>query len=151
MFDLRDLYQQVIVDHNKSPRNFGKLEPCNHDAEGYNPLCGDKLHVYLQVDDNGIVEDVRFEGEGCAISIASASLMTEAIKGRPIAEFETLFKEFQHMVTSDLNEPANEQGLGKLAVLSGVREFPSRIKCAILCWHTLKSAVQDSAEPAKTE
>ena len=151
MFDLRDLYQQVIVDHNKSPRNFGKLEPCNHDAEGDNPLCGDKLHVYLQVDDNGIVEDVRFEGEGCAISIASASLMTEAIKGRPIAEFETLFKEFQHMVTSDLNEPPNEQGLGKLAVLSGVREFPSRIKCAILCWHTLKSAVQDSAEPAKTE
>ena len=151
MFDLRDLYQQVIVDHNKSPRNFGKLETYNHDADGYNPLCGDKLHVYLNVDDNGIIEDVSFEGEGCAISVASASLMTETLKGTPLAEFKAKFEQFQHMVTSDLDEQPDEEALGKLAVLSGVREFPSRIKCAVLCWHTMKSAVEDSSDVAKTE
>ncbi len=152
MFDLRDLYQQVIVDHNKSPRNFGKLDACSHEADGYNPLCGDKLHVYLQLSDAGIVEDVAFEGEGCAISIASASLMTEAIKGKPVADFEALFRDFQHMVTSDLAEQPDDERLGKLAVLGGVREFPSRIKCATLCWHTMRSAVQGSHNtPAKTE
>jgi len=150
MFELRDLYQQVIVDHNKSPRNFGKLAEYNHEADGYNPLCGDKLHIYLKVDGNGIVEDVSFEGEGCAISIASASLMTQAMKGKSVAEFESMFNDFQHLVTSDIAElPADR--LGKLAVLAGVREFPSRIKCAILCWHTMKSAVRGDAKPAKTE
>ncbi len=151
MFDLRDLYQQVIVDHNKSPRNFGKLESYNHEADGYNPLCGDKLHVYINVNENGLVEDVSFEGEGCAISVASASLMTEAMKGKPVAEFREKFEAFQHMATSDLDEAPDEDALGKLAVLSGVREFPSRIKCAVLCWHTMKSAVEDSPEVAKTE
>ncbi len=151
MFDLRDLYQQVIVDHNKSPRNFGKLSECSHEADGYNPLCGDKLHIYLKIDDDGIIEDVSFEGEGCAISIASASLMTDAIKGRPVKDFEHLFDDFQHMVTSDLSEMPDDERLGKLAVLAGVREFPSRIKCATLCWHTMKSAVQGSDQPARTE
>jgi len=151
MFDLRDLYMQVIVDHNKAPRNFGKLAHYNHEADGYNPLCGDKLHVYLDVDDDGIIRDVSFEGEGCAISVASASLMTESVKGMPLSEFAQKFDQFQHMVTSDLAEAPDEEALGKLAVLAGVREFPSRIKCAVLCWHTLKSAVTDSHEVAKTE
>jgi len=150
MFQLRDLYQQVIVDHNKSPRNFGKLADYNHEADGYNPLCGDKLHVYLKVGDDGIVEDVSFEGEGCAISISSASLMTEALKGKPVAEFAAMFNDFQHLVTSDISEAPAER-LGKLAVLAGVREFPSRIKCAILCWHTMRSAVQGSHHTVKTE
>lgn len=151
MFDLRDLYLQVIVDHNKSPRNFGKLETFNHEADGYNPLCGDKLHVYLNVNSDGIIEDLSFEGEGCAISVASASLMTEALKGQPITDFQQKFEAFQHMATSDLDEVPDEEALGKLSVLSGVREFPSRIKCAVLCWHTMKSAVEDSSEVAKTE
>jgi len=151
MFDLRDLYLQVIVDHNKAPRNFGVLKKYNRDADGYNPLCGDKLHVYVNIDDNGIIEEISFEGEGCAISVASASLMTENLKGKPISEFPKSFEGFQHMVTSDINEEPDEESLGKLAVLAGVREFPSRIKCAVLCWHTLKSAVEDSHEVAKTE
>ncbi|RLL50071.1 SUF system NifU family Fe-S cluster assembly protein [Mariprofundus sp. EBB-1] len=151
MFDLRDLYLQVIVDHNKAPRNFGVLKKYNRDADGYNPLCGDKLHVYVHVNDDHIIEDISFEGEGCAISVASASLMTEALKGKPISEFPDSFERFQHMVTSDINEDPDEEKLGKLAVLAGVREFPSRIKCAVLCWHTLKSAVEDSHEIAKTE
>ena len=151
MFDLRDLYQQVIVDHNKSPRNFGKLEFFNHEADGYNPLCGDRLHVYLNVNDEGLIEDVSFEGEGCAISVASASLMTDTLKGRPVSEFQQKFEGFQHMVTADLDETPDEEALGKLAVLSGVREFPSRIKCASLCWHTMKSAIENADEPAKTE
>ncbi|HXH64161.1 MAG TPA: SUF system NifU family Fe-S cluster assembly protein [Mariprofundaceae bacterium] len=151
MFDLRDLYQQVIVDHNRSPRNFGRLAGANREAEGYNPLCGDRLHIYLNVDEAGIIRDVSFEGEGCAISMASASLMTEAIKGKPLADFPPLFEAFQHMVTADLAEAPDEAHLGKLAVLAGVREFPSRIKCATLCWHTLKSAVKGDHEVAKTE
>jgi nitrogen fixation NifU-like protein len=151
MFDLRDLYQQVIVDHNKSPRNFGKLADANHEAEGYNPLCGDRLHVYLKVNEAGVIEDVSFEGEGCAISVASASLMTEALKGKPLADFAKLFEAFQHMVTSDISEPPDEAHLGKLTVLAGVREFPSRIKCASLCWHTVKSAVRGDHGVARTE
>ena len=151
MFELRDLYQQVIVDHNKSPRNFGKLAGANREAEGYNPLCGDQLHVYLKVSDDGIIEDVSFEGQGCAISMASASLMTEALKGKPIADFQPMFESFQHMVTADTGEDPDEAKLGKLAVLAGVREFPSRIKCATLCWHTLRSAMQGDAQVAKTE
>jgi nitrogen fixation NifU-like protein len=151
MFELRDLYQQVIVDHNKSPRNFGRLAGANRDAEGYNPLCGDKLHVYLQISEDGIIEDVSFEGEGCAISMASASLMTEALKGKPVADFQPLFESFQHMVTADTAESPDEARLGKLAVLAGVREFPSRIKCATLCWHTLRTAMKGNAQVAKTE
>jgi len=151
VFDLRDLYLQVIVDHNKAPRNFGVLKAYNHDADGYNPLCGDRLHVYVHVNDADIIEDISFEGEGCAISVASASLMTETLKGKAISSVPKTFEQFQHMVTSDLDEEPDEETLGKLAVLAGVREFPSRIKCAVLCWHTLKSAVEDSHQVAKTE
>lgn len=151
MFDLGDLYLQVIIDHTKSPRNFGKLEPCSHDAEGYNPLCGDQLHVYLQINDNNIIEDVKFEGQGCSISTASASLMTETLKGKSVTEFEHLFKAFHQMATADMSEAPDEETLGKLAVLAGVKEFPSRIKCATLCWHTLKSAIEHSEKAAKTE
>jgi len=151
MFDLRDLYQQVIVDHSKSPRNFGKLDDCNHEADGYNPLCGDKLHIYLRINDVGTIEDVSFEGDGCAISVSSASLMTDALKGKTVQESQIMFEQFQHMATSDLSESPDEKKLGKLAVLAGVREFPSRIKCATLCWHTLQAAINDAASPAKTE
>ena len=151
MFDLKDLYLQVIVDHNKSPRNYGVLNPASHDAEGYNPLCGDQLHIYLNINGDGIIEDVKFEGQGCAISTASASLMTEALKGKNSAEFGKLFENFTHMATSDLNEAPDEEALGKLAALAGVREFPSRIKCATLCWHTMKAAIEGSEKPAKTE
>jgi len=151
MFSLGDLYQQVIIDHTKSPRNFGKLEPCNHDAEGYNPLCGDQLHVYVQVNDSNIIEDIKFEGQGCSISTASASLMTESLKGKSVVDFQQLFVAFQEMATADLSEAPDQDVLGKLAVLAGVKEFPSRIKCATLCWHTLKSAIEDAAEPARTE
>ncbi len=151
MFDLRDLYQQVIVDHNKHPRNFGRLDDCDREAEGYNPLCGDKLHVCLKLNDEGVIEDVSFEGEGCAISVASASLMTEAIKGRTVDEFRRMFEDFQHMVTASLDEQPDEARLGKLAVLAGVREFPSRIKCATLCWHTMNTAVEGGGDVARTE
>ena len=151
MFDLRDLYQQVIVDNNKRPRNFGVLSQPTHEAEGYNPLCGDQLHMYLNIDANGLIEDVRFEGEGCAISVASASLMTEALKGHHVSDFLPLFEKFQHMVTADMSEEPDEEVLGKLAVLAGVREFPSRIKCASLCWHTMKSAIEGGQVVAKTE
>ena len=151
MFDLGDLYQQVIIDHTKSPRNFGKLEPCSHDAEGFNPLCGDQLHVYLQVNDDNIIEDVKFEGQGCSISTASASLMTQALKGKPVSEFERLFEAFHNMATADMSEEPDEEALGKLAVLAGVKEFPARIKCATLCWHTLKAAIEDGDKVVKTE
>jgi len=151
MFSLSDLYQQVIIDHTKAPRNFGKLDPCNHDAEGYNPLCGDQLHLYLQINDENIIEAIKFEGQGCSISTASASLMTESLKGKSVAEFEQLFEAFHHMATADLSETPDEDMLGKLAVLAGVKEFPSRIKCATLCWHTLKSAIDNAGEPARTE
>ncbi|MDX8398438.1 MAG: SUF system NifU family Fe-S cluster assembly protein [Mariprofundaceae bacterium] len=151
MFSLGDLYQQVIIDHTKSPRNFGKLEVCNHDAEGYNPLCGDQLHVYVQVNDDHIIEAIKFEGQGCSISTASASLMTESLKGKSVQQFEHLFKAFHEMATADLSASPDEAVLGKLAVLAGVKEFPSRIKCATLCWHTLRSAMQDAGEPARTE
>ncbi len=151
MFSLGDLYQQVIIDHTKSPRNFGKLDPCNHDAEGYNPLCGDQLHIYLQINDANIIEGIQFEGQGCSISTASASLMTESLKGKSVADFERLFDAFHEMATADLSEEPDQETLGKLAVLAGVKEFPSRIKCATLCWHTLKSAIDDAAEPARTE
>ncbi|MFC1536325.1 Fe-S cluster assembly sulfur transfer protein SufU [Pseudomonadota bacterium] len=151
MFDLGDLYQQVIIDHTKSPCNFGKLEPCSHDAEGFNPLCGDQLHVYLQINDDNIIEDVKFEGQGCSISTASASLMTQALKGKPVSEFERLFEAFHNMATADMSEEPDEEALGKLAVLAGVKEFPARIKCATLCWHTLKAAIEDGDKVVKTE
>ncbi len=148
--DLRELYQQVILDHNKDPKNFGKLEKCNHDSEGYNPLCGDRIHVYLQVED-GVIKDIRFEGSGCAISKASASMMTTLLKGKTLEEAEKLFAEFQQMITSDLSKPVDLSKMGKLAVLAGVREFPSRIKCAGLPWHTVKAALEDKDRVVSTE
>jgi len=138
MSDLTDLYQEVILDHNKRPRNFHAIDNASHSAEGYNPLCGDRLNLYLTLD-NGVVTDVGFQGSGCAISKASASLMTDSIKGRPIEEVRDLFRRFHAMVTTPPDQPV--ENLGKLSVLSGVREFPVRVKCASLAWHTLKAAL----------
>ena len=138
MSDLSDLYQEVILDHNKRPRNFRTLDTANHSAEGYNPLCGDRLHLYVRVDDD-VVTDVGFQGSGCAISKASASLMTDSIKGRPVAEVRALFQRFHTMVTTP--PEAAVEDMGKLSVLAGVREFPVRVKCASLAWHTLKAAL----------
>jgi nitrogen fixation NifU-like protein len=140
MADLNDLYQEVILDHNRRPRNFHVLEDASHSAEGFNPLCGDRLTLYLKLA-GGIVEDVSFEGGGCAISKASASMMTDAIKGRSVAEANALFERFHHMVTTPPEEPVED--LGKLSALAGVREFPVRVKCASLAWHTLKAAMND--------
>ena len=138
MSDLSDLYQEVILDHNKRPRNFHALDAANHVAEGFNPLCGDRLHLYLRVDDD-VVTDVGFQGSGCAISKASASLMTDSIKGRPVAEVRALFQRFHTMVTTPPDQSVED--MGKLSVLAGVREFPVRVKCASLAWHTLKAAL----------
>lgn len=144
---LRELYQEMIVDHGKHPRNFGKLESANHSQAGHNPLCGDKLMVYVR-ENNGVIEDVHFEGTGCAISVASASLMTEAVKGKSITEIDKLFDLFHHLVTEG-KEPA--ESIGKLAVFSGVAEFPVRVKCATLAWHTLKAALHNDPLAATTE
>ena len=140
MSDLRDLYQEVIFDHNRQPRNFGRLEGATHKAEGFNPLRGDQLTLYLRVGDDGRIEEVAFEGKGCAISTASASLLTEAVKGRTLEEAERLFRGFHGMI---MDEPAAEPvELGKLEVLAGVKEFPTRVKCATLAWHTLHAAIE---------
>jgi nitrogen fixation protein NifU and related proteins len=149
MSDLRELYQEVILDHHKRPRNFGALSAANHHAEGHNPLCGDRITVHVEVDGERI-KGVAFEGAGCAISRASASLMTDAVKGKPIAEAEKLFEEFHRMVTSGVDQDV-EAALGKLAVFCGVREFPSRVKCASLAWHTLHAALADREAPVTTE
>ena len=150
MDSLRDLYQEVILDHNKKPRNFGSLEDPSHAADGHNPLCGDRLHITLVVDGDR-VEDVRFEGSGCAISTASASLMTEAIKGHTVEEAERLFHGFHELLTGDPAQVAEASAeLGKLAVFAGVREFPVRVKCATLAWHTLNAALAGD-EDATTE
>jgi nitrogen fixation NifU-like protein len=148
--DLRDLYQSVILDHNKRPRNFHKPKCANRSAEGINPLCGDQLTVYLDVE-GGIVKDVGFSGTGCAISTASASLMTQSIKGMKIEDAEHLFKEFREMVTSDPQSSIEDEDLGKLSVFSGVREFPMRVKCATLAWHAMSEALHDTGETATTE
>jgi len=148
MTDLRDLYQEVIFDHNRQPRNYGVLEGATKVAHGHNPLCGDQLTLYLIVQD-GVVSEVRFQGQGCAISTASASLMTEAIKGKPLAEVEKMFEAFHTMLTEA--EPTPHAGMGKLEVFEGVREYPARVKCATLAWHTLHNAVLGSGETAKTE
>jgi nitrogen fixation protein NifU and related proteins len=148
MSDLRDLYQEVIFDHYKKPHNYHVLAGANHVAHGHNRLCGDKLTVYLDVEGD-VIKDLSFEGTGCAISTASASLMTDALKGKKLDEVEHLFQEFHHMVTHDDAEPDPE--LGKLEVLAGVREFPARVKCATLAWHTLQAALKDRAAPVSTE
>jgi len=148
MFDIKDLYQEVIVDHNRSPRNFGKLVDADTTLEGFNPLCGDKLTLYLKTDGEKI-NDIAFDGSGCAISVASASLMTDAMKGKSLEEAEILFNEFHNLVTTD--DDYNAESLGKLAALAGVKDYPARVKCASLCWHTLHSALQGDHTPVKTE
>jgi nitrogen fixation NifU-like protein len=142
--ELTDLYRDVILDHNRKPRNFGPLEQANALAEGFNPLCGDRLTVRLNLADDRI-ENIRFEGQGCAISTASASLMTEAVKGKTRDEALALFDRVHRLLTDDA---AGAEDLGKLAALSGVREYPARVKCASLCWHTLASALKSPAAQA---
>ncbi len=150
MSDLSDLYQEVILDHYKRPRNFRRLEEANRKAEGHNPLCGDEITVYLQVDGD-VIKDVSFEGAGCAISKASASMMTATLKGKTRAEAETLFEKFHEMVTGHRDGTADPAGLGKLEVFCGVSEFPVRVKCASLAWHTLRAALEGSGGTVSTE
>ena len=150
MSDLSELYQEVILDHNRRPRNWGTLPDATRSAEGYNPLCGDRLKLHVKIE-NDRLTGVSFEGSGCAISKASASLMTDAVKGRTLEEALDLFDRVHIMLTTPVDQPVDEDAVGKLAVLSGVREFPTRVKCASLAWHTLKSAITNPAEVAKTE
>jgi nitrogen fixation NifU-like protein len=149
MSELSELYQEVILDHNRRPRNFRVIDPASRRQEGYNPLCGDRLTLYVTLQD-GVIGDVAFQGSGCAISKASASLMTEALKGKTVEQARALFDRFHAMITSEPGSPVDD--LGKLTVLAGVREFPTRVKCASLAWHTLKAAVVDEAPgPVSTE
>jgi len=150
MSDLRELYQELIVDHSKKPRNFRKLPEATCSADGYNPLCGDKLKLFLKVED-GVIKDASFEGAGCAISTASASIMTEMLKGQKVEDAKALFETFHYMVTSSKHPQATGTGLGKLAVFAGVSEFPARVKCATLAWHTMKTALDGSHEIVSTE
>lgn len=150
MNDLKDLYQEVIFDHNRNPRHFGKLAHASCHAEGFNPLCGDKVTVYLKFDDQGVIQDVSFDGSGCAISVATASLMSETLIGKTRAEAEALFERFHSMMMGE-GAKKDEAALGKLEVLSGVKEFPSRIKCATLAWHTLLAALKEKKDAASTE
>lgn len=148
--ELRELYQQVILDHNKAPRNFRKIENPSRFAEGYNPLCGDHLDIYLSFD-NGNISDISFQGSGCAISKASASLMTSMIKGKSKEDAEKLFHRFHDLVTGKLGDNPDIEDLGKLAVFAGVREFPARVKCASLAWHTMMNAIEGKQEKVTTE
>ena len=150
MSDLRELYQEVILDHNRRPRNFQKLDGANRTAEGYNPLCGDQISVYLQLEDD-VIRNISFQGSGCAISKASASMMTASVKGRTKTEAQVLFEKFHKMVTGGLNTKVDQHELGKLAVFSGVCEFPVRVKCASLAWHTLHAALEGKGETISTE
>jgi len=147
--DLRELYQSVILDHYKKPRNFRALEDADHSAEGFNPLCGDRVSVYLKLEGD-VVKDVSFVGSGCAICSASASMMTESLKGKTRAEVEALFRRFHELLTGSEEAPAGP-ALGKLEVFGGVREFPARVKCAILPWHTLRAALEGEAKSVSTE
>lgn len=143
MDELRELYQEIILDHNKDPRNFKELASATHTSEGYNPLCGDKINLFLEVDDDKI-KDIGFQGSGCAISKASASIMTDLIKGKSKQEIRILFEKFQDMVTSEMSKTFDMMELGKLAVFAGVREFPTRVKCASLAWHTMLAALENN-------
>jgi nitrogen fixation NifU-like protein len=146
--DLKELYRDVILDHNRQPRNFGRIEGTDAQADGHNPLCGDRLTVFVRLNGEQ-VEDIRFEGKGCAISTASASLMTEAVKGKDRAAIQSLYDKVHELLTQQ-DAPA-DASLGKLAALSGVREFPARVKCASLCWHTLNAALAHGAATVSTE
>ena len=147
MSDMRDLYQEVILDHNKRPRNFRIIAEPTHTANGLNPLCGDRVSVFLDIQE-GVIRDIAFQGAGCAISSASASLMTEALKGKKVADVEHLFDAFHNVVTTDCECP---KGLGKLSVLAGVRDYPSRVKCATLAWHAVRAALEEHKQPVATE
>ena len=147
MSDLRELYQQVILDHSKKPRNFQKLEGANRAAEGHNPLCGDHITVYVQFQDD-VIRNIGFQGLGCAISKASASMMTDSVKGKTKDDAQVLFEKFHHLVTGEAGDPDD---LGKLTVFSGVSEFPIRVKCATLAWHTLRAALEGKGETVSTE
>ena len=149
MFDLKDLYQDIIVDHNRSPRNFRKINKAHCMLEGFNPLCGDRLTLYLILND-GKIDDISFDGSGCAISVASASLMTELLKGKSISEALSIFENFHQLLTDDKSD-IDIVELGKLGALAGVREYPTRVKCATLCWHTLHSALEGNEQPVSTE
>lgn len=144
--DLRELYQEIIIDHGRHPRNFGACPDANHHKEGFNPLCGDKILMHVQ-EENGVLKKIQFEGSGCAISMASASLMSEMLKGKTIQETDELFNAFHLLVT----EGETSDTLGKLAVLGGVSEFPARVKCATLAWHTLKAALTNNSDSVTTE
>ena len=146
MSELRELYQEVIIDHGRHPRNFGMLPNANHAKEGFNPLCGDKIFLQIK-EQNGVIEKMQFEGCGCAISMASASLMTEALQGKTLKEVNALFELFHDWI---MDGKTSDQ-LGKLTVLGGVREFPARVKCATLAWHTLKAALENNSDPVSTE
>lgn len=150
MSELRELYQEILLDHNRNPRNFGRLEDANRSADGYNPICGDKISLELRLDD-GRIREVAFKGSGCAISKASASLMTEAVKGLTPEEADRLFNAFHRMVTRPPGEPFDAEEVGDLEVLSGVAEYPARVKCATLAWHTLQSALRDGSGTVSTE
>ncbi len=149
MSDLRDLYQEVILDHSRKPRNRRRPARANRDAVGHNPLCGDQIHVFIEVED-GVVRDVGFEGSGCAISTASASMMSEALKGRTVEQAEAMFQSFHDLVTGTPPAPGAPP-VGKLTVFEGVREFPVRVKCATLAWHTMRAAIESRPEPVTTE
>ncbi len=152
--DLKQLYQDIILEHGKSPRNLGKCEGYSHEAKGYNPLCGDKVHVYLKLDNEKKVESLTFEGEGCAISLASASIMTELVKGKSFDEAKEIMSAFLNMIknTSELqSNHLDEDQKTKLMSLSGVKQFPMRVKCATLAWHTLVSAMEEKKEEVNTE
>lgn len=142
MSDLNELYQQTILEHNRNPRNCKKLEGATHTAEGYNPLCGDHLKVYLRIENNAVT-DIAFEGDGCAISRASASLMTTALKGKSLDEARQLFQEFHHLIVGELKPDHDPHHLGKLTVFSGIWQYPSRVKCASLSWHAMKGALEN--------
>ena len=150
MSELRELYQQVILDHNRKPRNFRKLPHPTQAAEGFNPLCGDRVAVEIEVE-GGVIRDIAFQGSGCAISRASASMMTASLAGKPVAQAEAAFEQFRRMVTEDGAPGVADPALGKLTVFAGVREYPSRVKCATLAWHTLHAALAGHGEPVSTE
>jgi nitrogen fixation protein NifU and related proteins len=150
MSDLDELYQEVILDHNKSPRNFRPMEGANRSAEGYNPLCGDQVTVYVNLED-GIIKDLSFQGSGCAISKASASIMTSALKGKTEGEARVMFDRVHKMLTGEANGETAVEQLGKLAILSGVCKFPARVKCASLAWHTMNSALKGDEDEISTE
>ena len=150
MGDLRDLYQEVILEHSKAPRNYHQLQDADHKAEGYNPLCGDHFTLYLRMEGD-LIRDIGFQGSGCAISKASASMMTQSLKGKTRSEAERLFERFHSLVTGQAASNGDHNDLGKLAVFSGVSEFPTRVKCATLAWHTLQAALEGKQEAVSTE